>query len=359
MKTNNSIRFLIINAAFLLLSIIFITSCKKDKIDNGSGNDPIPDEPGVAITNPLCFTAEEGRVAIEIWVREGYETSFDFEYSYDNVKWNTFIPDYTIVVLAEAGEKVYFRGHNPLGLSPNHNVFDEEYFYFIGPCARFVTNDKAVALSGNVMSLIDTVYRANKPLPTSCFAGLFEYTSVTSAPELPATLLSEFCYTHMFFCTNLASAPELPAMVLKKRCYSDMFYGCDNLAEAPELPATILADWCYAYMFGSCSGITTAPELPAMTLAPYCYEGMFNLCGGIATTPELPATTLVEGCYENMFHSCYSLNSVRVHFTEWRDDATNCWLGQNSNYGTFYCPGSLPQEFGYNRIPTHWTVVTF
>ncbi len=282
MKTNNSIRFLIINAAFLLLSIIFITSCKKDKIDNGSGNDPIPDEPGVAITNPLCFTAEEGRVAIEIWVREGYETSFDFEYSYDNVKWNTFIPDYTIVVLAEAGEKVYFRGHNPLGLSPNHNVFDEEYFYFIGPCARFVTNDKAVALSGNVMSLIDTVYRANKPLPTSCFAGLFEYTSVTSAPELPA-----------------------------------------------------------------------------MTLAPYCYEGMFNLCGGIATTPELPATTLVEGCYENMFHSCYSLNSVRVHFTEWRDDATNCWLGQNSNYGTFYCPGSLPQEFGYNRIPTHWTVVTF
>lgn len=86
MKTKNSIRFLIKNAAFLLLVIFLITSCKKDKIDNGSGNDPIPEEPGVAITNPLCFTAEEGRVSIEIHAREECASLFEFEYSYDNVE---------------------------------------------------------------------------------------------------------------------------------------------------------------------------------------------------------------------------------------------------------------------------------
>lgn len=50
MKRNNYIRFFIKNATFMLLAVFLITSCKKDKIDNGSGNDPIPEEPGIPIT---------------------------------------------------------------------------------------------------------------------------------------------------------------------------------------------------------------------------------------------------------------------------------------------------------------------
>jgi hypothetical protein len=57
-----------------------------------------------------------------------------------------------------------------------------------------------------------------------------------------------------------------------------MFYGCTSLTTAPELPATELAEYCYNGMFDSCTSLTTVPELPAATLAEGCYMSMFNKC---------------------------------------------------------------------------------
>ena len=51
-----------------------------------------------------------------------------------------------------------------------------------------------------------------------------------------------------------------------------LFYVCTSLTQAPELPATTLAEHCYDCMFAGCSSLTTAPELPATTLAGYCYS---------------------------------------------------------------------------------------
>ena len=34
-----------------------------------------------------------------------------------------------------------------------------------------------------------------------------------------------------------------------------MFYGCTSLTTAPELPATTLADSCYGYMFYDCTSL--------------------------------------------------------------------------------------------------------
>ena len=34
-----------------------------------------------------------------------------------------------------------------------------------------------------------------------------------------------------------------------------MFYGCTSLTTAPELPATTLADYCYGSMFQGCSNL--------------------------------------------------------------------------------------------------------
>lgn len=294
----------IIITALLLLAILLATACKKQKIDNDSGN--IPEEPGVVITNPLCFTAEDSRVAIEMDARFGYDTILYFEYSYDNVVWNRFIPNYTIAILANVGEQVYFRGHNPQGLSPNLELYDENNHY-LGEGVRFRINSKATAVSGNIMSLIDTVYR-DKPLPKNCFAALFIGTSITSAPELPATKMGEYCYSNMFYgCSRLKAAPALPATVLAKNCYEHMFFGCSQLETAPTLPATILA----------------------------------------------------EGCYKLMFTCCSNLSGIKVYFTDWFNGATLYWLDQTAEYGTFYCPNSLPQDFGSSRIPTNWTVVTF
>ena len=51
-----------------------------------------------------------------------------------------------------------------------------------------------------------------------------------------------------------------------------MFANCTSLTTAPELPATTLATSCYAWMFGNCTGLTSAPEFPATTLAYGCYQ---------------------------------------------------------------------------------------
>jgi hypothetical protein len=111
-------------------------------------------------------------------------------------------------------------------------------------------------------------------------------------------------------CSSLTQAPELPATTLANNCYRSMFYGCTSLTQAPELPATELANQCYSNMFTSCSSLTQAPELPATTLAENCYAGMFYDCSSLTQAPELPATTLADYCYEYMFYGCTSLTNV-------------------------------------------------
>ena len=70
-------------------------------------------------------------------------------------------------------------------------------------------------------------------------------TSLTSAPELPATTLAFYCYGYMFFgCTSLTSAPELPATTLTYSCYSSMFYGCSLLNYIKCLATDISASNC-------------------------------------------------------------------------------------------------------------------
>jgi len=46
-----------------------------------------------------------------------------------------------------------------------------------------------------------------------------------------------------------------------------MFRGCTSLITAPELPATTLTNYGYQGMFGGCTSLTKAPDLPATTLA--------------------------------------------------------------------------------------------
>jgi hypothetical protein len=141
-------------------------------------------------------------------------------------------------------------------------------------------------------------------------------------------------------------------------CYSDMFNGCSSLTTAPELPATTLAGYCYSYMFRNCTSLTTAPELPATTLTDNCYYYMFSNCTSLTKAPELPATTLADSCYRFMFNGCTSLNNININFSAWPTNAATAdWVNNVSSTGTFTCPTALPEEFGYSRIPTGWTIV--
>ena len=194
-----------------------------------------------------------------------------------------------------------------------------------------------------------------------CYNLMFECcTSLTIAPELPATDLTNFCYQGMFKnCTSLTIAPELPAEVLTESCYQNMFNGCTSLTQAPELPATTLAYGCYQTMFSGCTSLTnTIGTLPATTLAERCYRNMFNGCTSLTTAPELPATTLATECYTNMFKGCTSLNSIKIGYTGYYDSAYfNGWVTGVSASGAFYYNGDqTAQDF---KLPNGWTTEQF
>ena len=114
--------------------------------------------------------------------------------------------------------------------------YSVDYYGFI--YNRFVMTGK-ISASGNVDTLLNQ--NGNATLTLGCYYGLFEY------------------------CTSLTTAPELPATTLANNCYYSMFNGCTSLTSAPELPATTLADYCYNGMFQGCLSLTTAPTIKTYT----------------------------------------------------------------------------------------------
>ena len=173
-------------------------------------------------------------------------------------------------------------------------------------------NDTPVACSGDIRTLVDYEDYENADTSNARFSSLFyRCTSLTSAPELPATTLAYRCYASMFKgCISLTSAPELPATTLAENCYESMFKDCTGLSAAPKLPATALVKYCYDSMFRNCTKLTTAPELPATSLAEKCYFYMFYGCTSLTAAPKLSATTLAEMCYYSMFERCISLTAA-------------------------------------------------
>lgn len=175
---------------------------------------------------------------------------------------------------------------------------------------------------------------------------------------------------------------------LKAGNFAGLFGGCTSLTSAPELPATTLNDYCYEYMFNNCPNLVNVPELPATTLAPYCYKLMFTHCTSLIETPELPAISASTAVYNAMFARCTSLkkaslinlntginsffwpmvtlfadcenlNYIKVDFTSWDIYGTGNWVAGVSASGTFVCPSALPIQYGDSYIPEGWTVETF
>lgn len=339
------------------------------------------------IPDYLCFTALYNNTTVSfgrgnVTYNDSPTYSGDYyptlEYSRDGLNWQSYTIDEEIV-LANVGDKVYWRGNNVMiSKKPEPSADGKEKTNY----NKFFSSNQ-VAGSGNVMSLLDKTCKSTTITEEECFAYLFygrDYKGggfhMTTCPKLPATQLSTACYSHMFAEHGASVLPEiLPAMTLAERCYEYMFYYgmavnsklpklpattlakecykcmfcnsdfgsyCDEdillpatvLAEGCYrsmfsevylgtakviLPATTLAKECYAYMFES--GINSyindcnLPDLPATTLAEGCYKGMFYYCKNITKAPELPATTLVKDCYQRMFDGCSNLIEVKAAFT--------------------------------------------
>lgn len=107
-------------------------------------------------------------------------------------------------------------------------------------------------------------------LEAQCYAEMFRATGLTAAPALPATEMRDWywnsetdnsegtmdCYMMMFQdCTSLTQAPELPATTLTHGVYQNMFQGCTSLTTAPVLPAAVVADGAYYRMFYGCTSL--------------------------------------------------------------------------------------------------------
>jgi hypothetical protein len=188
------------------------------------------------LKEPLCFTAEEADADVYLNSVDSSASGYreiNIVISTDKQNWTPYEVG-TKITLTNVGDKVYFRAAD-----------DIENWTFNG--YRFYTYRK-IAASGN----LNTLLKADG-----------------SVLDL---IGRDYCYTHMFDgCSSLTQAPELPATNLANYCYNNMFDGCSSLTQAPELPAKTLADYCYTAMFQGCTSLTQAPVLPATTLVTYCY----------------------------------------------------------------------------------------
>ena len=260
--------------------------------NNGGGGAGYP-----ASLGPLCFTANTAGSTIKLKAHDTYPPSSipTVQYSTDGENWNFYTLN-DLITLEHQGDKVYFRGDN--------GSFCDEDGYMI-----FVM-DGSIAASGNIMSLLDKTCELTT-IPNTC-------------------------------------------------CFWKLFTSCIDLTTAPELPATVLKSYCYNSMFQGCAGLTAAPELPAATLVSCCYEYMFYNCYNLETVPLIAATTLSSSCCDSMFNQCNNLNSITVNFIGWNGTATDNWVYDVAATGDFFCPASLatgvPGDFGDSKVPTGWTV---
>ena len=223
-------------------------------------------------------------------------------YSTNAETWNEWDGTTTLASEMDGGEqRLYMRGSGNSKITGNSS-------------SGWRLTGSDVHCAGNIENLLDygAVARGEHPDMTErCYAFMFDdCASLVSAPELPATELTEACYNAMFSGTSLVSAPELPATELATYCYHSMFHSCTSLVSAPKLFTTELTAGCYYQMFTGCTSLVLAPELPATTLASACYEHMFLNCTSLVSAPKLPATELAEDCYNGMFEGCTSLTTL-------------------------------------------------
>lgn len=273
----------------------------------------------------LKFAANSGKVEIDISDWKDFNES-NLYYSSDGKTWYneylTRIESYrtilspTKVNFSQSGKMYFWHKGSSLNKSTS------KYISFVLP--------QQTSASGNINSMINF-----SDITPYCFINLFKN------------------------CTSLTQAPDLPATNLAHSCYDSMFYGCTSLTTAPELPANNLDISCYASMFEECTALTQASELPATTLAQNCYANMFYGCTALTTAPELPATQLAVQCYDSMFRGCSSLNSIKLSYTgDFSTDYFFNWVNNVSSTGNFYYNGSDTTR-GSSAIPQNWAVQSF
>ena len=172
---------------------------------------------------PLTFTAEEAGAKLSLVSNNGPAVTLETSTTGEEGSWTPYEVG-TEIVLANVGDKVMFRNSSDT-IQVMASILGRN---------RFKIDSGKIAASGNIMFLMDkTGELRDLSGKDCCYQSMFsDCTSLTQAPELPATTLAYMCYTTMFSgCTSLTQAPELLATTLDYACYSLMFNNCISIPE--------------------------------------------------------------------------------------------------------------------------------
>ena len=294
---------------------LFVKLCKCADVEN----------PGDA----LYFTnINDGESTVKLIVNGDVQTDYEY-YKSSIVGWEKYIIG-NAITLQNKNDKVYFRGsRNGQSVASVSNYI------------QFNLTGK-LSVGGNINSLLSP--------DESVYKNIDDYTTFESA--------NVDTFWGLFYDQSAivdASLLKLNTNKLAPNCYKNMFNACTSLTQAPELPATTLKPNCYVGMFSGCTSLTKAPELPAVTLEDYCYGYMFY-SSGLIQAPELPATTLAPNCYRNMFQFCTSLSYIKCLATDISAEfCTLAWTTDVSDQGEFHCKPNVAWSEGSSGIPTGWT----
>ena len=173
----------------LIVSFVLLagfSACNKD----GSDKPGLPPAPVPTVNYKGLTFISSGNSTVCL-AKVGAPDEITLEYSTDESQWNP----YTLgekISLAD-GTFLLFRAGDQKNLTFSKGSDSYYHFEISGP----------VTTQGNIMSLLDRDF--STPLSTNAFFALFEgCTSLTSAPELPATELVINCYEFMYKdCRNL------------------------------------------------------------------------------------------------------------------------------------------------------------
>lgn len=198
---------------------------------------------------PKWFYVEDASGAVNTLTIKKSNNSLEdkvFEWSLDQQNWTEVtITDTTGESIAvPANGRVYLRGDNG-ALAKSAGLYTK-----INCTAVF-------NIGGDITTLIVRSGGQQYILPY-CFRSLFDSSRVKDASLLHLTpkTLNSYCYQSLFsWCSSLTAAPELPATTLEQSCYQQMFLGCTALTTTPNIPDVIMASNSMTQMFSGCSSL--------------------------------------------------------------------------------------------------------
>ena len=197
------------------------------------------------------------------------------QYSLDKVTWTNIAAK----AVTPSSNVIYFRGSatGTKSLFPSLNI--NNAWVFTGTTNLEVNGDVTMLLQDSLGGMVRDI-----PLGNYAFASMFRLcTSLTTAPELPATTLAAGCYQTMLYgSTSLTTAPALPATTLADGCYKSMFYNCTKI----KISTTKTGSYQTAYRVPTVgTGVTNTNAL----------LNMFSSTGGTFTdTPTINTTYYTE-----------------------------------------------------------------